>query len=134
MTTKLKKYLQILLRKKPYIFASVLDPQFKIRFFDNYNSTVTAFGISASEMPTMFEEEAKSHFTETNPTFLNTQKQPKGLFDEMYTPTGPEASTLENELLLFFQNLPSLSQPMFCSSGNPEEVFFQHWCRWHITT
>ncbi|MBW0561188.1 hypothetical protein O181_100903 [Austropuccinia psidii MF-1] len=87
MTTKLNKYLQILLCKKPVIYASILDPRIKMKFFDKHDLTLAWFGTSASQLSTIFEEEAKQHFNGSmNPLPWNTEKEATGLFDEMYPP------------------------------------------------
>ncbi|MBW0580442.1 hypothetical protein O181_120157, partial [Austropuccinia psidii MF-1] len=87
MTTKLNKYLQILLCKKPVIYASTLDPWIKMNFFEKHDLTLAWFGTSASQLSTIFEEETKRHFNGSmNPLPQNTEKEATGLFDEMYPP------------------------------------------------
>ncbi|MBW0567523.1 hypothetical protein O181_107238, partial [Austropuccinia psidii MF-1] len=62
MVAKLSKYLQLLLVKTPEICAAVLDPRFKLKFFETYNSTLEKFGTSAAQFSKIFEEQARKHY------------------------------------------------------------------------
>ncbi|MBW0568395.1 hypothetical protein O181_108110, partial [Austropuccinia psidii MF-1] len=50
MINKLSKYIQILLLKPPAIFASILDPQFKIKLFTSHESTLARFGLLSHKL------------------------------------------------------------------------------------
>ncbi|MBW0491999.1 hypothetical protein O181_031714 [Austropuccinia psidii MF-1] len=112
MTDKLSKYLKILLCKKPVICATFLDPRFKFKFFNTYDSTLTHFGTSPAHLRTIFEEDARLHFEEANPADNNaeipstTTTNCQALYDEMYPTSSIEASTLESEIERFFSEPP----------------------------
>ncbi|MBW0460549.1 hypothetical protein O181_000264 [Austropuccinia psidii MF-1] len=104
MTDKLSKYLKILLCKKPVICATFLDPSFKLKFFNTYDSTLTHFGTSPAHLRDIFEEDTRFHFEKVNPADNNaeipstTTTNYQALYDEMYPKYSIEASTLENKI------------------------------------
>ncbi|MBW0462572.1 hypothetical protein O181_002287 [Austropuccinia psidii MF-1] len=103
------KYLQMLLDKKLVIFASILDACFRLRFFENHNSTLEHSGTSASQFPTMFKEEARNYSEGPTPAPHNTKNEASGLFDKMYPAAVPVGRTLENEII-----------PSFCKPTKPK--------------
>ncbi|MBW0474259.1 hypothetical protein O181_013974 [Austropuccinia psidii MF-1] len=87
MTTKLNKYLQILLCKKPVIYASILDPWIKMKFFEKHDLTLARFGTSESQLSTIFEDKAKGHFNGSmNPLTWNIEKEATGLLMKFTPP------------------------------------------------
>ncbi|MBW0494260.1 hypothetical protein O181_033975 [Austropuccinia psidii MF-1] len=97
----LSKYIQILLLKPPAICASILDPQFKIKFFTSHKSTLAQFVLSSHKLREIFEDVAKKN-SQTQPTIppysTNLKEKTSGLFDEMYPSVSNEGCSLENEL------------------------------------
>ncbi|MBW0477723.1 hypothetical protein O181_017438 [Austropuccinia psidii MF-1] len=116
MTDKLSKYLKIVLCKKPVICAMFLDPRFKFKFFNTYDSTLTHFGTSQAHLRAIFEEDARFHFEEANPADNNTEipstttTNCQALYDEMYPKSSIEASTLESKIKQFFSEPPKCKE------------------------
>ncbi|MBW0557581.1 hypothetical protein O181_097296 [Austropuccinia psidii MF-1] len=104
MTDKLSKYLKILLCKKPVICATFLDPRFKFKFFNTYDSTLTHFGTSPAHLRAIFEEAnpADNNAEIPSTTTMNCQ----ALYNEMYPTSSIEASTLESKIKQFFSEPP----------------------------
>ncbi|MBW0542213.1 hypothetical protein O181_081928, partial [Austropuccinia psidii MF-1] len=97
MVAKLSKYLQLLLIKTPAICAAVLDPHFKIKFFETYNSTLENFGTLANQFSKIFEEQASKHYIGSS-QMVNVAEKDSGFFDEMYQSTPFEVSSFKHEL------------------------------------
>ncbi|MBW0466196.1 hypothetical protein O181_005911 [Austropuccinia psidii MF-1] len=107
MTSKLKKYLTLLLHKTPVICASILDPRCKMKFFTAHDTTLAQFGTSANALAKIFEDEAQKQCTSVN----NPPPEPErdgqsGLFDEMYSAKWLEGGTVESEIQRFFAEPP----------------------------
>ncbi|MBW0479520.1 hypothetical protein O181_019235 [Austropuccinia psidii MF-1] len=81
-------------KKRPVICASVPDPQFKLKFFQISNSILTCLSTSASHIATTFEDEATRHFGGSASSTGPTENPGLGFFDDMYTSTSLEASSL----------------------------------------
>ncbi|MBW0461594.1 hypothetical protein O181_001309 [Austropuccinia psidii MF-1] len=104
MTDKLSKYLKISLCKKSVICVMFLNPCFKFKFFNSYDSTLTHFGTSPAHLRAIFEEDKRFHSEEANPADNNaeipstTTTNCQALYDEMYPTPSIEASTLESKI------------------------------------
>ncbi|MBW0560930.1 hypothetical protein O181_100645 [Austropuccinia psidii MF-1] len=102
MTTKLSKYLRLLLTKIPVICATVLDPQFKLNFFQSHNTTLAWFGTWATNLAGIFEDKAQKHFRKDSTTSYepnSDNSRSTGLFNKMYSSSNAsDANSLENEL------------------------------------
>ncbi|MBW0461055.1 hypothetical protein O181_000770 [Austropuccinia psidii MF-1] len=101
MINKLSKYIQILLLKPPAIWASILDQQFKIKFFTSHKSTLAPFGSSSHKLQEIFEDVAKKN-SQTQPMIpphsTNLEEKTSGLFDEIYPSVSNEGCSLGHEL------------------------------------
>ncbi|MBW0550443.1 hypothetical protein O181_090158 [Austropuccinia psidii MF-1] len=113
MTCKLSKYLKQLFLKTPVICASILDPQFKLQFFTNHQTTLSCFGTLSAKLSAIFDEEARKHFTSENLKSDTTHSDNAvpvsigmGLFDEMYSLASSEGRKFENEIQKFFAEPP----------------------------
>ncbi|MBW0509366.1 hypothetical protein O181_049081 [Austropuccinia psidii MF-1] len=104
MCEKLTKYMKILITKTPAIVAAILDPRFKLKFFHTHDSILARFGTSATKLGNTFKEEAKRYFKESiqSNSLDLTNNKAVGLFDEMFTSSYLEVSTLDTELERFF--------------------------------
>ncbi|MBW0549626.1 hypothetical protein O181_089341 [Austropuccinia psidii MF-1] len=102
MTSKLKKYLTLLLHKTPVICASILDPCCKMKFFTDHDTTLAQFGTSANSLAKIFEDKAQKQCTSVNnPPPEDEHNGQSGLFDEMYSAKWLEAGTVESEIQWF---------------------------------
>ncbi|MBW0460508.1 hypothetical protein O181_000223 [Austropuccinia psidii MF-1] len=113
MTCKLSRYLKQLFLKTPLICASILDPQFKLQFFTNHQTTLSHFGTSLAKLAAIFEEEARKHVTSENLNSDTTHSDKAvpvsigmGLFDDMYSLASSEGRNFENKIQRFFAEPP----------------------------
>ncbi|MBW0468701.1 hypothetical protein O181_008416, partial [Austropuccinia psidii MF-1] len=107
MTDKLSKYLRILLCKKPVICATFLNPHFKVKLFNTYESTLTHFGTSPAHLRAIFEANPADNNAEI-PSTTTTNCQ--ALYDERYPTSSIEASTLESKIKRFFSEPPKCKE------------------------
>ncbi|MBW0502925.1 hypothetical protein O181_042640 [Austropuccinia psidii MF-1] len=105
MTCKLSKYLKQLFLKMPVICALILDPQFKLQFFTNHQTTLSHFGTLLAKLAAIFDEEARKHVTSENLNSDTTHSDNAvpvsigmGLFDDMYSLASSEGRNFENEI------------------------------------
>ncbi|MBW0555642.1 hypothetical protein O181_095357 [Austropuccinia psidii MF-1] len=86
ITNKLTKYPTIMLCNTPVVFATILHPLFKFKFFSSHESTLACFGTSKNDLEEDFQDEAKKHFTTPSDFAEDTQNiRMARLFDELYT-------------------------------------------------
>ncbi|MBW0572569.1 hypothetical protein O181_112284 [Austropuccinia psidii MF-1] len=110
-TNKLTKYLILLLKKIPLIWASILDPRLKMKFFITHNSKLEDFGTLAKELESIFEREARYHLSSSNepsPLPQPSHEQGSVLIDEIYPMAHPEANTVKNEIQQYFAEPPEV--------------------------
>ncbi|MBW0492211.1 hypothetical protein O181_031926 [Austropuccinia psidii MF-1] len=113
MTCKLSRYLKQLFLKTLAICASILDPQFKLQFFTNHQTTQSCLGTSLAKLEAIFDEEARKHVTSEN---LNSDTTHSGnavpfsigmgLFDDIYSLASSEGRNFENKIQQFFAEPP----------------------------
>ncbi|MBW0564546.1 hypothetical protein O181_104261 [Austropuccinia psidii MF-1] len=107
IVAKLSEYLKFLILKVPAICATILDPQFKVKFLMAHEETLVEFGTSSRALLRVFEEEALKHFEMPNePGNPSSPQKQVQLYDDMYTSSGPEGHTLEIEIQHFFAKTP----------------------------
>ncbi|MBW0470056.1 hypothetical protein O181_009771 [Austropuccinia psidii MF-1] len=131
MTSKLKKYLTLLLHKTPVICASILDPRCKMKFFTAHNTTLAQFGTSANALAKVFEDKAQKQCTSVN----NPPPEPEhdgqsGLFDKMYSAKSLEGGTVESEIQWFWQNPPNPNLLIYFYFGSPVVAFSHIFLSW----
>ncbi|MBW0464927.1 hypothetical protein O181_004642 [Austropuccinia psidii MF-1] len=105
----LSKYLQNLFMKTPEIIMSILDPQFKLKFFITHDSTLACFDCFAGKPTCIFEDEARKNFSVTNPQKTRppiSSNMDTAFFYEMYPSFFQGDMTLENELKHFYAEPP----------------------------
>ncbi|MBW0500918.1 hypothetical protein O181_040633 [Austropuccinia psidii MF-1] len=96
MCEKLTKFMKILITKTPAIVSSILDPQFKLKSFHTYDSILACFRTSATKLGHTCKESIQNNSLDL------TNNQAVGLFDEMFTSSYLEGSTLDTELEKIF--------------------------------